>query len=594
MSMPITASMLYNLVECPHRPTMDLYGNPAERDKVSPFVQLLWERGVLHERNTMSQLALPFLDLSPYEGTEKERRTVEAIAQGEPLIYSGSIRADDLLGVPDLLRREGTGYLPGDIKSGAGLEGPEDDKKPKDRYGVQLALYVDILERKGCSAGRRGFIWDVHGEEVPYHLLAPLGERATRTLWDIYQDCLRLARGIITRTEVTTPAYATPCKLCHWRSACLRRLQQEDDLTLIPELGRSRRDAMTARIATVQQLASVGLPQFIQGKHTVFPRIGPDSLEKFQRRARLLATPNGLPYLREPVMFPVVEREIFFDVEFDPFSEFCYLHGFLEQRQGQPEQYLPFSAEVPARAAEEAAFRAAWAYLQACRPRVIYYYSIPSTNALFGDSSANGIPASAPKRSSRGSSIQPRPSISTMMWSSPKLNGPPTISLSKRSRPTLGSPGAIPSHPERLPLNGTIGGSKREIPPSAKGSLSTTRMTAGPPRYSLTESVGYKFVEFRSQQSTWRQANRPLVVRLTPVMVERHLQRKTEQLRSGMTGQSPGGDPAVGGPDSGGRRRNRHAGNEAGWTARGESNSRPIGRRGGARTNSAVLPFGKR
>ncbi len=58
--------------------------------------------------------------------------------------------------------------------------------------------------------------------------------------------------------------------------------------------------------------------------------------------------------------------------------------------------------------------------------------------------------------------------------------------------------------------------------------------------------------------------------------------------------ESARGDPAVIRPDSRGRRRNRHAGNEAGWTAWSESHSRPIGRRGGERNNSAVLPFVKR
>ena len=47
-STPITASMLYDLVACPHRVTMDLFANPSERDAVSPFVQLLWERGAAH------------------------------------------------------------------------------------------------------------------------------------------------------------------------------------------------------------------------------------------------------------------------------------------------------------------------------------------------------------------------------------------------------------------------------------------------------------------------------------------------------------------------------------------------------------------
>jgi hypothetical protein len=40
-----------------------------------------------------------------YRGDEKEQRTIEAIARGEPLIYSGRIRPDDLLGEPDVLRR---------------------------------------------------------------------------------------------------------------------------------------------------------------------------------------------------------------------------------------------------------------------------------------------------------------------------------------------------------------------------------------------------------------------------------------------------------------------------------------------------------
>ena len=141
MSRPITASVLYNLVACPHRVTMDLYGDPAERDAISPFVRLLWDRGAAHEERVITSLAVPFLDLSMYGGDEKERRTTEAMARGEPLIYSGRIRADDLLGEPDLLRHEGSAYVAGDIKSGAAEEGTEDLSTPKVHYAVQIALY---------------------------------------------------------------------------------------------------------------------------------------------------------------------------------------------------------------------------------------------------------------------------------------------------------------------------------------------------------------------------------------------------------------------------------------------------------------------
>jgi uncharacterized protein len=102
----ITASMLYDLVACPHRVTMDLYGDPAKLDEPNPFVKMLWERGSLYEREVIAGLNLPFLDLSGFAGDEKEHLTLEAMQRGEPLIYGGRIQEPGLLGDPDLLRKE--------------------------------------------------------------------------------------------------------------------------------------------------------------------------------------------------------------------------------------------------------------------------------------------------------------------------------------------------------------------------------------------------------------------------------------------------------------------------------------------------------
>ena len=101
-SIPITASMLYDLVACPHRVSMDLFADVAQRDKISPFVQLLWDRGAAHEKEIVANLAIPFTDLAQYAGDEKERLTLEAMERGDPLIYGGRISAGELLGVPDL------------------------------------------------------------------------------------------------------------------------------------------------------------------------------------------------------------------------------------------------------------------------------------------------------------------------------------------------------------------------------------------------------------------------------------------------------------------------------------------------------------
>ncbi len=100
--MPITASILYDLMRCPHRVALDAFGDPALRDEANPFVRLLWERGTLYEREVIAKLKEPFLDLSGIEAREKEQQTLQAIARAEPLIYGGRLSADDLLGMPDL------------------------------------------------------------------------------------------------------------------------------------------------------------------------------------------------------------------------------------------------------------------------------------------------------------------------------------------------------------------------------------------------------------------------------------------------------------------------------------------------------------
>ena len=370
--------MLYDLVSCPHRVTLDLFGDPAKRDAPNPFIQLLWEKGSSFEQAIMDGLAIPFTNLSRYAGDDKERQTLAAMQRGDALIYSGRMQADGLLGDPDLLRREGEGYVAGDIKAGVGEEGPEDHAKPKKHYAVQLALYTDILERKGLSAGRRAFVWDVNRAEVTYDFEDLQGKRNPRTLWQDYQDCLAAARAIVEKADTTLAAYGSVCKLCHWYTACTARLAATNDLTLIPELGRARRDALMARFPTIEALAAANPGDFLAGKKTLFPGIGPATLEKLHARAQLLAAGDAArPYLRGAVSLPSADLELFFDIEVDPMRDLCYLHGFVERRHGDndTERFVAFFADAPTAEAERRAFEAAWRYLRERQPCVLYYYS---------------------------------------------------------------------------------------------------------------------------------------------------------------------------------------------------------------------------
>jgi predicted RecB family nuclease len=382
MSTYITGAMLYDLIQCPHRVTMDLFGDLSKRDEPNPFVQLLWEKGGLYEKEVIAGLNIPFLDLSLYAGEEKERLTTEAMARGEPLIYGGKIKANDLLGNPDLLRKQETGYVAGDIKSGSGQEGDsgddDDEGKPKKHYAVQIALYTDILEQKGLSAGRKPFIWDIHGKEVVYDLEAPQGVRNPASLWTVYQEALSQARLIASKLAKTLPAYSGVCKMCHWYSACISELKERDDLTLLPDLGRTKRDVMIGEIPTLAAFAKEDIKRFLtEKKKTVFKGIGPESLAKLHVRAQLVKQVDPKPFLTQPISLPFFDKEIFFDIETDPMRDICYLHGFVERNKGdnKSEKYIAFFMNDISEAEEEKAFKGAWQYLQDMQPCVIYYYS---------------------------------------------------------------------------------------------------------------------------------------------------------------------------------------------------------------------------
>jgi uncharacterized protein len=375
----ITASMLYNYVKCPHRVAMDIFSDPKERDPISPFVQLLWERGYSFEEDVIKWLEIPFLNLRTESNDKREKLTVEAIAAGENLIYGGRIQADNLLGEPDLLRKQNNGYVAGDIKSGAGLEGvsEENDGKPKEHYAAQLAFYTDILERKGFSKERTPFIWDIHGQEVLYDLDTSRGPRTPTSMWQDYQSSLSDVQSIASGKNKTIPALTSECKLCHWRTACLKQIEKLNDLTLIPELGRSRRDKLCNYVADVRSLANANLSSIIQGSKTAIPGVGADMLRKFQVRAQLQTKRAARPLLLDHIEFPSQELELFFDVETDPMREICYLHGFVERRGGDigTEKYVPFFADKTTQDAEKEAFAKALGYIYEKHPSAIYFYS---------------------------------------------------------------------------------------------------------------------------------------------------------------------------------------------------------------------------
>jgi predicted RecB family nuclease len=282
------------------------------------------------------------------------------------------------VGEPDLLQLRGDFYVAGDIKSGSGFDGDEDNGKLKEHYAAQVAHYTQLLELNGYSNGsREAFIVDRRGNTIPYLLLTQKNSKTAETWWGFYEHLLSDIRAVLSYEKQTRGALSATCNLCHWATRCDETLRAVDDLSLIADLGRSKRDAMFERIKTVSDLASTDVEQYVDGKKTKFGGIGPDTLRKFKERAILLSMPGAQPYKKSEIALPATEKEIFFDVETDPFRDLCYLHGFVERNAASGEtKFLPCFARTATEEAEEIAFGEAWQYLSNQNGSVaIYYYS---------------------------------------------------------------------------------------------------------------------------------------------------------------------------------------------------------------------------
>ena len=94
------------------------------------------------------------------------------------------------------------------------------------------------------------------------------------------------------------------------------------------------------------------------------------------RRADMLHR-NTPPVLLEPVSFPDVEVECFFDIEDDPTQNFVYMHGVYERRRSGEMKYIPFVAMEFSPEAEKEAWANFWKYIHSL-PKddfSVYYYS---------------------------------------------------------------------------------------------------------------------------------------------------------------------------------------------------------------------------
>ena len=311
----ITAQDFYDYDKCPHRVYLSRHGNSAERLPQSEFLNLLFENALVHESDVVEHLACE----TPTGESLEERAaiTLELMARGVERIYQGVLLLSNESGIPDLLEkvpgRSKFGdfyYKPVDIKAGSGYE-DQHRGTLRDDYGMQLFHYGRLLEAIQGTFPPEAEILNKQKVRVTYLL---------KNFTFTYSGAENEIRSLVAGTKTDEPALCGECSKCEWWGSCEQTLVAAQDITLLADVGRSKKIALNAvGVRSIKDLAQFDFSAVkLKG-------IGDKTAEAMKRSAAAVLS-NKIQLLSKPVLRNP-PCKIYFDFEDDPTQDLIYLIG---------------------------------------------------------------------------------------------------------------------------------------------------------------------------------------------------------------------------------------------------------------------------
>ena len=321
----LSASDLVGHLNCRYLTMLDMdvvNGKASKPAAWDPMLEVLAERGALHERDYVEHLKSGGLSVSVIDGVgvdaDAVHRTVEAMKGGAQIIVQAALQVGLWGGRADILRR---------VEKPSGLGSwsyePIDTKLARETKGgtvLQLSLYADLL------AGMQGLAPEYA------HVVTPESRDPQSYRVPDYAAYYRRVRQSL-QTAVTagvgTDVYPHPnphCDVCRWRLHCDAKRHADDHLSLVAGISRSQMNELDGHaVTTTAALAAVPLPLPWKPERGAI-----ESYEKIREQARVQVQGRAAGRLIHE-MLPVVpgfgltrlpepsEGDIFLDFEGDPF-----------------------------------------------------------------------------------------------------------------------------------------------------------------------------------------------------------------------------------------------------------------------------------
>lgn len=331
----LSATDLSNFLGCRHRTALDMAAAQGTRARppkyVDPLLELLWKRGLEHERQYVESLQASgrtITDLSDIPLNAPDdlvAATLDAIRAGADVIVQGGLRDGSWFGKPDILRRIPTPSALGDWS----YEVIDTKLAKETRAGtiLQLGLYSEMV----------GLIQGVRPEH--FYVVTPDKVPPTNTYrLDDFAAYFRLIRRQMLATvdldsaEVAELYYPDPveaCEICRWQRDCDQQRREDDHLCLVAGISRVQRRELESRdVDTLTQLAGLALPLAFKprrGSIETYVRVREQARLQLESRGqavplfelRAISEEKDEGLCRLPAPSP---GDIFLDLEGDPFA----------------------------------------------------------------------------------------------------------------------------------------------------------------------------------------------------------------------------------------------------------------------------------
>ena len=353
-SLEFSATDLVGYLNCQHLSGLDraVAEGTLEKPKVwDPLLEILWERGSIHERKYVEHLTKTGLEIVAIDGVDVTddavAQTLTAMKSGAQAIVQGALSHEAWSGRADILRRV---KLPSDFgKWSYEVIDTKLARETKAGTILQLCLYSDLLTEAQGIAPEYMYV------VAPWSEFKPQQFRFA----DYSAYFRRVKQGMLTthaeqEKEETYPDPKEHCDICRWRETCDKRRRNDDHLCLVAGITKLQINELKQRgIATVQSLAVTPLPldwkpdrgsSNSYGRIREQARIQVEARETLEQKFELLPVENGfgLTCLPEPS-----EGDIFFDLESDPFvgeHGLEYLFGYVFSGEyGDPEYHCDWA-----------------------------------------------------------------------------------------------------------------------------------------------------------------------------------------------------------------------------------------------------------